>query len=202
VIGWVPLVVVGFLDEIAGVETRKAILTDAGLDPEAVRFRLDTDLPDPAGRRIIEAACARLGVTEDVAFTLFAPYFLRRARGSFPGFFKGVSGTRAFLLNQPAIHNSLATGLRDPQRRAVADKFRVVATPNGLRVHYNSPNRMAALYVAVAHELAKSYGESIAISFQAGTPDSVTCVMQVNLVVAGASVAEVTTSEVMTKGPS
>ena len=97
-IGWVPLVVVGFLDEIAGVENRKAILTDVGLDPEAVRFRLDIDLPDPASRRIIEAACARLGVTEDVAFTLFAPYFLRRAKSSFPGFFKGVSGTRAFLL--------------------------------------------------------------------------------------------------------
>ena len=69
-------------------------------------------------------------------------------------------------------------------------------------MHYNSPNRMAALYVAVAHELAKSYGKSITISFEAGTPDSATCVMQVDLVVAEVTIAEVEAAEVMTEGPS
>jgi hypothetical protein len=41
------------------------------------------------------------------------------------------------------------------------------------------------------------YGESITIGFEAGTADSATCVMQVDLVV-----AKVTTAEVMTEGPS
>ena len=180
-IGWVPKVLVGFLDQIAGADTRRTILADAGLDPEGAEFRLDRDVPDPACRKVIEAACARLGVTEAQAFTLFAPYFLAAARAAFPGFFRKVTGTRAFLLGQPAIHNCLAAGLRDPQRRAVADKFRVEATPGGVRVFYNSPNRLAALYVAVAHELAKSYGEAVEIGFEAGGPESEKCTMSVEL---------------------
>ena len=180
-IGWVPKVLVGFLDQIAGTDTRRTILADAGLDPEGTEFRLDRDVPDPACRKVIEAACARLGVTETQAFTLFAPYFLGAARAAFPGFFRKATGTRAFLLGQPAIHNCLAAGLRDPQRRAVADKFRVEATPGGVRVFYNSPNRLAALYVAVAHELAKSYDEAVEIGFEAGSPESEKCTISVEL---------------------
>ena len=47
-------------------------------------------MPDPACRRIVEAACARLGVTEAHAFDVFAPYFLAAARAAFPGFFRGL----------------------------------------------------------------------------------------------------------------
>ncbi len=189
-IGWVPKVLVGFLDQIAGENIRRIILEDAGLDPEATEFRLDRDVPDPACRKVIEAACARLGVTEAQAFTLFAPYFLAAARAAFPGFFRNVAGTRAFLLSQPAIHNCLAAGLRDPQRRAIADKFRVEATPGGVRVFYNSPNRLAALYVAVAHELAKSYGETVEIGFEAGDPESEKCTMSVELAPVAATTPE------------
>lgn len=189
-IGWVPRVLVGFLDEVGGVEARRAILADAGLDPDAAQFRLDTDVPDPACRRIIEAACARLGVTEAQAFALFAPYFLAAARAAFPGFFRGVAGARDFLLRQPAIHNSLAAGLRDPQRRAVADKFRVEAVPRGVRVHYNSPNRLAALYAAVAHELARGFGETARVRFEAGGPDDARCTMLVELAPADADRAD------------
>lgn len=189
-IGWVPHVLVSFLDQVGGTAARCAILADAGLDPEAIRFRFDADLPDPACRRIIEAACTRLGVTEVQAFTLFAPHFLACARADFPGFFRGVAGTREFLLRQPAIHNCLAAGLRDPQRRAVADKFRIEAKPYGLRVHYNSPNRLAALYVAVAHELAKDYNEAVEIEFEAGGPEDQACVMRVTLVSVAAAVPD------------
>ncbi len=189
-IGWVPKVLVGFLDQIAGEDTRRTILADARLDPEGAEFRLDRDVPDPACRKVIEAACARLGVTEAQAFTLFAPYFLAAARAAFPGFFRKVAGTRAFLLGQPAIHNCLAAGLRDPQRRAVADKFRVEATPGGVRVFYNSPNRLAALYVAVAHELAKSYGEAVEIDFEAGGPHNEKCTILVELAPVAAATSD------------
>lgn len=180
-IGVIPQLLVGFLDEIAGPGTRKVILAEAGLDPEATRFRLDAEVPDPAVRRLVEVACGRLDATEAQVFALFAPYFLTHARAAFPGFFRNVEGARAFLLRQPAIHNSLAAGLRDPQRRAVADKFRVEGTPRGVRMHYNSPNRMAALYTALAHELARSYGEVAEITFEAGGPEDAACSMHVEL---------------------
>jgi heme-NO-binding protein len=181
VIGWIPRVLTGFLDEVGGPEARRAILAEAGLDPEAAGFRMDTDLPDPACRRIVEAACARLGVTEARAFALFAPHFLAAARATFPGFFRGAAGTRDFLLRQPAIHNSLAAGLRDPQRRAVADKFRVEATPRGVRVFYGSPNRLAALYVAIARELAGGFGEALDLRFEAGGPEDAACTILVEV---------------------
>lgn len=181
-IGWIPRLLVEFLDEVGGVEVRRSILADAGLDPDAARFRMDTDLPDPACRRIIEAACTRLGVAEAQTLALFAPYFLTAARATFPGFFRGAVGVRDFLLRQPAIHNSLAAGLRSPQRKAVADKFRAEAVPGGVRVHYNSPNRLAALYVAIAHELARSFGEAINVRFEAGGPEDAKCLMLVELV--------------------
>lgn len=186
-IGWVPLVILDFLDEIAGVPQRRAILSAAGLDEAASNFRLDTDVPDPACRRLIEAACSHLGLTEKQAYDAFAPYFVARTQRDFPGFFRNVSGLRAFLLRQPSIHNCLAAGLRDQQRTAVADKFRVVATPGGVRVHYNSPNRMAALYVSVVHVLARHYGEAAAVCFAEGHPEAASCIMEVS-VGAGAAV--------------
>lgn len=181
-ISWIPRLLVEFLDEVGSAEIRRATLADAGLDPEATRFRMDTDLPDPTCRRILEAACTRLSVTEAEALTLFAPYFLAAARATFPGFFRGAVGVHDFLLRQPAIHNSLAAGLRDPQRRAVADKFRAEAVPGGVRVHYNSPNRLAALYVAIAHELARSFGEAVDIHFETGGLGDAKCVMLIGIV--------------------
>ncbi len=190
-IGWIPCVLVKFLDEVAGPGAREAILADAGLTLDASDFRMDTDLPDPACRRVIEAACARLGLTEADALDAFAPFFLRAARATFPGFFRGVTDTRTFLLRQPGIHNSLAAGLRDTQRRAVASKFRVEALPGGLRLHYNSPNRLAALYAAVARELALSFGERVAVRFESGGPSDARCTLIVTvLAAAGAGTAE------------
>lgn len=181
-IGWVPHVMVGFFDQIAGIELRKTILADAGLDPEATHFRLDTDVPDPACRRIIEAACTRLGVTELQAFTLFAPYFLKSAQTAFPGFFRGVTGTRDFLLRQPAIHNCIAAGLLETQRKAVADKFHVEPTPHGLRLYYNSPNKLVNLYIAIAHEMATGYGEAAKITFEQGDAESGVCTLHIEIV--------------------
>ncbi len=180
-IGWVPHVLVGFLDQVAGPEQRRVILAEAGLDGDATQFALSQDVPDPVCRRVIDTACVRLGVTEEQAFALFAPYFLARAKAAFPGFFRGVTDTRAFLLRQPAIHASLAAGLRDPERRSVADKFRVEETETGVRVHYNSSNRLAALYVTVAGELAASFGDQALITFESGGPTDATCTMRVDL---------------------
>lgn len=186
-IGWVPLVLVDFLDTAAGEAQRRAILASAGLDADASNFRLDTDVPDPACRRMIEAACSHLGLTEQQAFDGFAPHFVARAQRDFPGFFRGIGSLREFLLRQPAIHNCLAAGLREPQRKAVADKFVVTAIPRGVRVHYHSQNRLAALYVSVAHVMARHYGETVDVSFTSGCPSSASCIMEVAVLAGGAN---------------
>ena len=191
-IGWIPLTLVRFLDEIGGVERRRLILADAGLDADAADFRLDTDLPDPACRRIVEAACIRLGVTEQQTFDAFAPFFVAQAARDFPGFFRGIHGVRDFLLRQPAIHNCLAAGLRDPQRKAVADKFHVTAVPGGVRVRYNSPNRLARLYVALAQVMALRYGEAVEVRFTEGGPDSPCCIIAVEVLAGHARAGQMT----------
>jgi hypothetical protein len=119
-------------------------------------------------------------VTEEQAFTLFAP-FLQSARKHFPGFFVGVTSTQAFLLRQPSIHYSLATGLLEPERCAVANKFRVEATPTGIRLHYRSPNRLAALYMAVTRQLAQEFRETANMHFERGGPTSPECIISVSL---------------------
>ena len=121
------------------------------------------------------------------------------AFGKLRGQVHGIQGIKAivtqdagFLLRQPAIHNCLAAGLRDPQRAAVADKFRVVPTPGGVRVQYHSPNRLAGLYVSLVHSLALEYGEAAVVRFTAGHVEGVSCTMEVLM---GAAVPQVPASE-------
>lgn len=184
-IGWVPHVLVAFLDEVGGPDARRAILAEAGFDPDA-RFRLDADYADAACRRILDAACARLGVSEEAAFALFAPFFLARSREMFPGFFARRPTVRAFLLHQPEVHNTLAAGLAEGERRNVAAKFRAEPTPDGARVFYRSPNRLAGLYAAVARRLGDEFGQPTTVTFEAGGPSDAECVMLIEVQEAGA----------------
>lgn len=178
-IGWVPHVIVGFLDDIGGVKLRRSILLDAGLNLDESNFRLDEDIPDPACRHILDSACKLLEISELEAFTLFAPYFLNRARNAFPGFFKNIIGTREFLLRQPKIHNCIAAGLSCDAQRSVEDKFYIDNIPEGVRVYYNSPNRFAGLYISITYEIAKNYGEKVNINFDHGGIESKSCIMNI-----------------------
>lgn len=177
-IGWVPHVMSAFLDEVAGSEVRRSILSEAGFAPDQ-HFRLDAPYADVACRRILDIACARLGVDEAAAFSLFAPFFLARGREMFPAFFDRRPRVRDFLLHQPEVHNTLSAGLADAQRGCVAAKFRVEPVPGGVRVFYRSPNRLAGLYAAVAGQLGKELGQPTRIVFEAGAPDTAECVMLV-----------------------
>ena len=179
-IGWVPHVLVAFLDEIGGLDARRAILAEAGFDPDT-RFRIDTSYADAACRRILNVACARLEVTEDAAFTLFAPFFLAQSRAVFPGFFAHRPTVRAFLLHQPEVHNTLAAGLAEGERQHVARKFRAEPTPGGVRIFYRSPNRLAGLYAAVARRLGEEFGQPTTITFEAGGPGDAECIMRVEV---------------------
>ncbi|MBK1660804.1 heme NO-binding domain-containing protein [Paracraurococcus ruber] len=179
-IGWVPHVMSAFLDEVAGVEVRRSILVEAGFTPDQ-HFRLDAPYADAACRRILDAACVRLGVDEAAAFALFAPFFLARGREMFPAFFDSRPRVRDFLLHQPEVHNTLSAGLVDEQRGCVARKFKVEPTPDGVRVFYRSLNRLAGLYAAIARQLGEELGERTTVTFEAGGPDAVECVMHVRV---------------------
>lgn len=187
-IGWVPHVLTAFLDEVGGPQTCREILAEAGFDPD-IRFRINADYADALCRRILDVACVRLGVTEEAAFELFAPFFLARSREMFPAFFVHRPDVRAFLLHQPEVHNTLAAGLKEGERSQVASKFRVEPMPGGARVFYRSPNRLAGLYAAVARRLGEELGQATRVVFEAGGPGDAECVMAVEVDEAGGRIA-------------
>jgi hypothetical protein len=179
-IGWVPYVLSEFLAASVGEELRRDIIREAGFDPDET-LRINKVYADASCRRILDASCRRLGMSEEDAFTAFAPFFLARSRAMFPGFFLHRPTVRAFLLHQPEVHNTLAAGLQEGQRSHVADKFRVEALPGGVRVFYRSSNRLAGLYAAVARQLGVECGQATEVRFEAGTPADAECVMLVSV---------------------
>ena len=177
---WVPYLLSAFFEEVGGVMARREILADAGLDPE-MPFRIDASYADAHCRQMLDVACVRFGITETEAFEQFAPFFLARSRAMFPGFFLHRPTGRAFLLRQPEVHNTLAAGLQEGQRTHVAGKFRKEAIPEGVRVFYRSPNRLAGLYAAVARCLGEEFGQSAHVRFEVGGPGDAECIMVVEI---------------------
>ena len=175
-IGWVPHLLSAFIEEVAGPAVRREVLAAAGSDPD-LPFRLDATYADAACRRILDVACARLGVTEEAAFEAFAPFFLARSRAAFPGFFAHRPDVRDFLLHQPEVHNTLAAGLAEGEREHVARKFRAQALPGGVRIFYRSPNRLAGLYAAVARRLGEECGQTVTVVFEAGCATDEECII-------------------------
>ena len=179
-IGWVPFVLSGFIEETGGTETCRSILAEAGFDPDET-FRLDASYPDAQCRRMLDVACARFGISEEATFEAFAPFFLRKAREMFPAFFVRRPTMRAFLLHQPEVHNTLSAGLKEGHRSHVAAKFRVEPMPGGVRVYYRSANRLAGLYAAIARRLGEEFGEPTTVFFEAGKPCDAECVMAIQV---------------------
>lgn len=80
-ISFIPFLLSGVLDQIAGPEAWDAVMADSGFKRE-VASRLEANHADAGCRRIVDAACARLDVTEEQALKLLVPFILRRARES------------------------------------------------------------------------------------------------------------------------
>jgi hypothetical protein len=179
-IGWVPFLLSAFIEEAAGPQLRREVLAEAGFDPDEP-IRINASYADGRCRHILDVACRRIGLSEEQAFESFAPFFLRRSRAMFPGFFAHRPTVRAFLLHQPEIHNTLAAGLHEGQRCHVAGKFRVEPTPGGVRVFYHSANRLAGLYAAVARRLGEEFGQPTHVRFEAGGPGDAECIMLVDV---------------------
>lgn len=163
-IGLIQHVLLHLLDDSGVVGARAEVLRRVGL-PEDTHFRLDTDYDDAQAEALLDAACAVLQITREQAFAAYARAFLADTRQRFPAFYAMSADSRAFLARQAAIHNVMASGLRNPdRRRQINDKFQITALDDGdLRVHYNSPRRWCGLYLALAHEVAQLYGDRLEV---------------------------------------
>jgi hypothetical protein len=165
VIGLIQKLLLDMVQEEAGADAAAEVKRRSGLAPD-FEFRLDTDYDDEQARQLLAHACAVLGIDEDATLERFARTFLRSALVHFPTFFTLAANSRAFLTRQPAIHNMLGSGLRNPQRlKAINDKFSITPHDDGcLEVRYRSPNRWCVLYRALAREVADHYGERLDIA--------------------------------------
>jgi len=129
-------------------------------------FRIDRDYPDDECLRLIAAACDVLGLSEREVYAAFSEHFLDEAQRMFPRFFEMSASSHDLLRRQPAIHASLASGLRsdDGDRLAAARKFVIsVGGPERIVVDYRSPNRLCRLYCALAEAAAARCGDRIRI---------------------------------------
>ena len=164
-IGLIQKLLLDMVREEAGADAASEVKRRTGLAPD-FEFRLDTDYDDEQARQLLGHACAVLDASENDVLERFARTFLRSALSHFPTFFALAADSRAFLARQPAIHNMLGSGLRNPQRlKAINDKFSITPHDDGcLEVRYRSPNRWCVLYRALAREVADHYGERLDIA--------------------------------------
>jgi len=94
----------------------------------------------------------------------YARYFLKDAQERWPAWFKMSKTAREFLERHPAVHNNFADAVRDPASRdLIRDKFRIERLQDKIITHYRSPNRHCHLYISLAREVLKLYGEEASI---------------------------------------
>ncbi|XTI71698.1 heme NO-binding domain-containing protein [Acidithiobacillus sp. AC3] len=163
-IGLIQKVLLDMVQQLGGDEALAEVKRRTGLAAD-FQYRLDTDYDNEEVGELLKNACLVLGVDQEAAFRAYAQFFLAETLTRFPTFFRLSADAREFLARQPAIHNMLASGLRDTAKRdAVNDKFAVEDGPEGkLLVYYRSPNRFCGLYFALAEEVAKHYGQQVQI---------------------------------------
>lgn len=162
-IGLIPKLLVDFVGQTAGAEAARRALEAAGSAPGR-HYRLDSPYDDGEVRRLWAASVSELGLPRAEFERRFAAFFGEDARRRWPAWFRMSANARELLLRQPTIHNSLATGLRDPaERRAVADKFRLEALPDAVVVHYRSPHQLCGLYAELARWVIAQYGERASV---------------------------------------
>ncbi len=162
-VGLICKVLIDFVRATGGDAAVNKVKLQAQVPP-AQEYKLNGVYDDAEWRRLVGAACAVLGITADQAEADFADFFFKDSLGRWPMWFKMSRNSREFLLRQPAIHNSLAAGVsEEAQRTAIADKFRIEATDDGLVTHYRSANGHCGLYRALARCIINHYGDEATV---------------------------------------
>lgn len=132
--------------------------------PREKVYKLNTVYDDAEWLRLVGAACEVLDITPDQAEAALAEFFFKDALGRWRMWFQMSRDSREFILRQPAIHNSLAAGVsEESQRSAIADKFRIEVTDDGIITHYRSANGHCGLYRALARHIIDHYGDEATV---------------------------------------
>lgn len=135
----------------------------AGVPPDRV-YRMSETYGDEECQRLLAAAGEVLGLGVEETCDLWAAAFLEDTQKRFPAWYRMCADSRALLEYHPEIHNGFAASLKDPEAsRAVTDKFRLEKLEQELIVHYRSPNRLCALYRALARRVVALYGDEASI---------------------------------------
>lgn len=162
-VGLIQKVLFDLIHEKAGPDAVAEIKRRALVPPER-RFRLDGVYADDEWQRLLAASCDVLGLSQAEVETVYADFFARDMIRRWPVWFAMSANARQFLERQPTIHNTFATGVRDPgARRGIEDKFRIESREHEVVAHYRSPNQLCGLYVALARWVLNHYGEEATI---------------------------------------
>lgn len=158
-VGLICDLLLNFVERNCGAGAVAEVRGRAGV-PEGRVFRMDTVYEDEEFQRLLAAAAERMELTTDALEASFARYAGEALKLRFPGFWAGATSTREMLLRQPRIHNAMTSSARDTTLRArILDKFRIVPTPDGVVLHYSSPNQLCVFYRHMVAWLAEQFGE-------------------------------------------
>lgn len=157
-IGIIPRLWVHTLRQIGKPEQVAQVLAAVG-HPAHFEYALDQPYTDEECAVLMKTSQDVLGLGEDVLFASFAHAFMQDSLQRWPVWFEMSPTARDFLERQPRIHDRFNRSLnqRDLETGTHTPKFKVTATPTGLQVHYQSPNKLCRLYMAMARELLSHY---------------------------------------------
>jgi len=162
-VGLIFKVLIELVKTVGGDDAVTKVKLKAQVPPDK-DYKLNAAYDDAEWGRMVGATCAVLGLTAEQAEAAYADYFFKDALARWPMWFKMSKNSREFLLRQPAIHNSLAAGISEAaQRSAIADKFRIETTADGIVTHYRSGNGHCGLYKNLARCIVNHYGDEATI---------------------------------------
>lgn len=162
-LGLIPKVLIELVTSVYGAETALEIRRRAGCAGDT-EFRINEVYDDEVWRKLVVATTEVLDWSADTLEEEYARYFLKDAQQRWPAWFKMSKTAREFLERHPAVHNNFADAVRDPASRdRIKDKFRIEKFEGKLITHYRSPNRHCHLYISLAREVLRLYGEQAVI---------------------------------------
>jgi hypothetical protein len=162
-LGLIPKILMELVTEVYGPEAATEIRHRAGC-AEDLDFRINEVYDDELWRNLITASSEVLDCSTETLEEAYARYFLKDAQQRWPAWFKMSKSAREFLERHPAVHNNFADAVRDPASRdLIKDKFRIEKQEDKIITHYRSPNRHCHLYISLAREVLKLYGEEASI---------------------------------------
>lgn len=162
-LGLIPKVLIELIISVYGEETAVEIRRRAGCDLD-LEFRINEVYDDEMWRKLLVASTEVLHCSGETLEEEYARYFLKDAQERWPAWFKMSKTAREFLERHPAVHNNFADAVRDPGARdLIRDKFRIEKLEDKIITHYRSPNRHCHLYISLAREVLKLYGDEASI---------------------------------------